>query len=311
MANKIITDQTLPDQFKQDGDILYGQDINQIVSVLKAAANALKKDMDTVISGNSDVIVKYTLEELNNEVAVNGTYGFLYEDDGLKLYQKQESGWVQVQEISLLQTLTNRDPDFDTVTIGGKTLSWDPEHGTIELDLENDVHLHLGQEQYFYAKAQQDNITIGDPVMFAGVDPTQGNHFIVKIATPAALNANPEYFIGVAAQNIPAGEFGYIIEFGHIENVNLPIETYAIGDILWFDSTNGGWTKTKPTRGKAQIRVAAVLKPNQNQNQTFTGQLFVRPSILEASNGVQSFLQDTQPEVFLDGDIWFDTSNTF
>ena len=62
MANQIITDQTLPDQFKQDGDILYGQDINQIVSVLKAAANALKKDMDTVISGSSDVIVKYTLE---------------------------------------------------------------------------------------------------------------------------------------------------------------------------------------------------------------------------------------------------------
>jgi hypothetical protein len=110
MANQIITDQTLPDQFKQDGDILYGQDINQIVSVLKAAANALKKDMDTVISGSSDVIVKYTLEELNNEVAINGTYGFLYQDDGLKLYQKLETGWTIVQEVSLLNALTNKNP---------------------------------------------------------------------------------------------------------------------------------------------------------------------------------------------------------
>lgn len=110
MANQIITDQTLPDQFKQDGDILYGQDINQIVSVLKAAANALKKDMDTIISGSSDVIVKYTLEELNNEVAINGTYGFLYQDDGLKLYQKLETGWTIVQEVSLLNALTKQNP---------------------------------------------------------------------------------------------------------------------------------------------------------------------------------------------------------
>lgn len=106
MANKIITDQTLSDQFKNDGEILYGQDINKIVSVLKGATNSLKKDIDTLISGNSNVIVKYSLEELNNEIAVTGTYGFLYEDDGLKLYKKEESGWVFVQEISLLETFT-------------------------------------------------------------------------------------------------------------------------------------------------------------------------------------------------------------
>lgn len=282
MANKIITDQTLPDQFKQDGDILYGQDINQIVSVLKAAANALKKDMDTVISGSSDVIVKYTLEELNNEVAVNGTYGFLYEDDGLKLYQKQESGWVQIQEVSLLNALTNKNPEFDTVKIGDKLVQFDEVHGALEVVLKDNVHLHLGQEQYFYAKAYQSNITIGDPVMFAGVE---GNHLRIQTATPAALNANPEYFIGIAAETMAAGEFGYVIEFGHLEGVNLPIETYTAGDILWFDATNGGFTKTKPERGKAQIRIAAVIKANQNTNQTYTGQIFVRPSILEGVDG--------------------------
>jgi len=282
MANKIITDQALPDQFKQDGDILYGQDINQIISVLKTASNELKKDMDIIISGNSDVIVKYTLEELNNEIAVTGTYAFLYQDDGLRLYQKEESGWVLVQEISLLNALTNKDPEFDTVTIGGKLIDYNEVDGAIQIALNDDVTLHLGQEQYFYAKASQGNIGIGSPVMFAGVE---GNHFIIKNATPTVLNANPEYFIGVAAQDILSGEFGYVIEFGHLENVNLPIETYAVGDILWFDSTNGGFTKIKPPRGKAQIRIAAVIKANQNTNQLNTGQIFVRPSILEASSG--------------------------
>ena len=305
MANKIITDQTLPDQFKQDGDILYGQDINQIVSVLKTAANALKKDLDTVISGSSDVIVKYTLEELNNEVAVNGTYGFLYEDDGLKLYQKQELGWLQVQEISLLQTLTNKDPEFDTVSIAGHLVDFDEVEGALQVALNDDVTLQIGQEQVFYGKAYQENIVNGSPVMFAGVE---GNHFRVKTATAAALNANPELFIGVATQDMDPGEFGYVTEFGFVRDVNLPVEDYSIGDILWFDATNGGFTKTKPDRGKAQIRIAAVIKPNQNTNQLFTGTLFVRPSILEGTGGIQTFLQNTEPEVFLDGDLWFDTS---
>jgi len=305
MANKIITDQVLPDQFKQDGDILYGQDINQIVSVLKAAANALKKDMDTVISGSSDVIVKYTIEELNEEVAIDGTYAFLYEDDGLKLYQKQELGWLQVQEISLLQTLTNKDPEYDTVKIGDFEVEPDLVNGTLSIKLNDDVHLHLGQQQYFYAKAYQQDIVIGDPVMFAGVE---GNHFRIQKASTTALNLNPEYFIGVAAQNMLQGEFGYVIEFGHLHNVDLPAETYAPGDVLWFDSTNGGWTTTKPERGKAQIRAAAVVEVNQNVNQTFTGSMFVRPTILEGTGGIQTFLQNTEPEVFLDGDLWFDTS---
>lgn len=304
MANKIITDQVLPDQFKQDGDILYGQDINQIVSVLKAAANALKKDMDTVISGSSDVIVKYTLQELNNEVAINGTYAFLYQDDGLKLYQKQELGWLQVQEISLLQALTNKDPEYDTVKIGDFEVEPDLVNGTLSIKLNDDVHLHLGQQQYFYAKAYQQDIVIGDPVMFAGVE---GNHFRIQKASTTALNLNPEYFIGVAAQNMLLGEFGYVIEFGHLHNVDLPAETYAPGNVLWFDSTNGGWTTTKPERGKAQIRAAAVVKVNQNVNQTFTGSMFVRPTILEGTSGIQTFLQNTEPEVFLDGDVWFDT----
>lgn len=197
------------------------------------------------------------------------------------------------------------DLSVGSITIGNHLVQWEDTHGTLELDLQNGVHLHLGQEQYFYAKAYQSTITIGDPIMFAGVE---GNHFRIQVATPAALNANPEYFIGVAAQNIDSGSFGYVTQFGHIHDVNLPAANYSAGDILWFDSTNGGWTTTKPPRGKAQIRAAAVIEVNQNVNQTFTGTMFVRPNILEGTGGIQTFLQNTEPENFLDGDIWFDTT---
>lgn len=214
-----------------------------------------------------------------------------------------------VEEINRLAGFFNgtSDAEVNTITIGEHLLEWDDTHGTLELTMFNNVPLHIGQEQYFYAKAYQENITIGDPVMFAGVE---GNHFRIKVATPEALNANPEYFIGIAAQTLLAGEFGYVIEFGHLEGVNLPEATYSPGDILWFDSTNGGWTTTKPGAGKAKIRAAAVIAVNQNVNQTYTGEIFVRPSILENAdfNGTNVFTINDEPTDQANGDLWFDNN---
>ena len=200
----------------------------------------------------------------------------------------------------------NFDLTVNSLTVGPHKITDDDTHGTLSLSLDNNVDLHLGQEMYFYAKAYQDNITVGDPVMFAGVE---GSHFRIQTATTTALNANPEYFIGVAAETMAAGEFGYVIEFGHIEGVNIPEADFSEGDILWFDSTNGGFTTTKPPRGQAQIRVAAVVATNQNVNQTYTGEIFVRPTILESAGGIQTFLSSTEPTTnYVDGDLWFDTS---
>jgi hypothetical protein len=195
-----------------------------------------------------------------------------------------------------------------SLTIGPHTITDDDTHGTLSLSLDSNVDLHLGQEMYFYAKAHQDNITVGDPVMFAGVE---GNHFRIKTATTAALNANPEYFIGVAAETMASGEFGYVIEFGHLEGVNLPEADFNEGDILWFDSTNGGFTATKPPRGQAQIRVAAVIATNQNVNQTYTGELFVRPTILESTGDASVTLSTSTPQSSdgITGDVWIEYSD--
>lgn len=113
MANKIIDDVALPDNFKTDGEILYGRDINQIVSVLKTAANLLKKDIDTLLTGSSTPIVKYTLAELEAEPAVVGTQGLVYEEDGIKLYEKGDPNWVYIKEVSLIDAATGQSILFN------------------------------------------------------------------------------------------------------------------------------------------------------------------------------------------------------
>lgn len=195
----------------------------------------------------------------------------------------------------------DEDITVNSITIGGHLVNWDNVDGALQVSLNDDVTLQIGQEQVFYAKAYQENILNGDPVMFAGVE---GNHFRIRVATVAAINAAPELFIGVATQDIAAGEFGYVTEFGFVRDFDTT--GFSAGDLLWFDSTNGGWTNIKPERGTAQIRVAAVVEANQNENQL--GKIFVRISNIEESSGIQTFTQATQPELFFNGDLWFQTT---
>jgi hypothetical protein len=237
--------------------------------------------------------------------------------------RRRLSAYVTDQEESILSVikdkLTNVKTKFDyyddllteqltfnTLSLNGRLFEWDEVSGAITIQLSEQFQLNVGQQMVYYGKAYQENITVGDPVMFAGVE---GNHFRLKVATAEVLNANPEYFIGVAAHSFASGEFGYVVEFGLITGVDLPDATYNPGDILWIDTENNGYTTTKPPRNKSQIRVATVIEVNQNVNETFTGTLFVRPTVLEGAGGIQTFLQDTEPEVSFDGDLWFDTSS--
>jgi hypothetical protein len=170
----------------------------------------------------------------------------------------------------------------------------------LEAQLTSNYRLRIGQNIVFYGKALG-AIDKGDAVQFVSA---QGDHFLIKKAVPSEINANPELFIGVSAQTLANEGFGFVVEFGPLTSVLK--EGFVQGNILWFaseGSTPGAWTKTKPERGFAQIRAAAVVNSQNAQN----GQWLVRISILEATSGIQTFLQDTEPENMQSGDLWFDT----
>jgi hypothetical protein len=170
----------------------------------------------------------------------------------------------------------------------------------LESQITSKFRLKIGQQSVFFGKASG-AIAKGDAIQFAGA---QGDHFLIKKAVQSEINASPEYFIGIAAQDLSNEEYGFVLEFGPLIGV---LKTGLVqGDILWFDSqgsTPGALTKVKPERGFAQIRVAAVINSQNAQ----LGQWLIRPSILETSNGIQTFLQNTEPDNLQEGDIWFDS----
>jgi len=111
---------------------------------------------------------------------------------------------------------------------------------------------------YIYGKAQS-AITKGQAVQFAGI---QGDHILIKAAVPSEINANPDYFIGLAEATLATDDFGYVLTQGELVDVNT--STYTAG-IIWFasaGSTAGALTATEPTGTNAKIQVGAVTKVN-------------------------------------------------
>ena len=115
---------------------------------------------------------------------------------------------------------------------------------------------------YVYGKAEV-NITKGQALQFAGV---QGDHILLKPAVPSEINANPDYFVGLAEANALANDFIYVVDKGEIRDLNTV--AYPSGTILWYQSegtTAGLLRTTEPSGNVAKIQVGAVTKSNETE----------------------------------------------
>jgi hypothetical protein len=174
-------------------------------------------------------------------------------------------GQVSAEYLDLSTTTTH--------SVNAGEIAWDSVYGTFDIGLLNGVILQAGQEIHFYGKAIE-AISNGDAVQFAGV---QGDHLLIKKAVALEINANPEYFMGVATQDFSNNQFGYVTAFGNVRGLNTT--SYNLGEILYFNSASlsvpGLLTSTKPTAPNAKIEVAAVVRVHGTQ-----GILMVRPHVM-------------------------------
>ena len=91
MANKRVTETLLPADFV-DGQVLYGADVNKIITILREAINQNKLDMDKILTGSTSPNVVYSYAALSTILSpADGDYGFVYNPevsgDGIKVYR--------------------------------------------------------------------------------------------------------------------------------------------------------------------------------------------------------------------------------
>jgi len=188
---------------------------------------------------------------------------------GDRIYLDGENGfgwYINVAESSGTGD-NDSDESFSRLILNRHEITWDSDHNTLAIQMNNQVTLQVGQEEHLYGKADG-AISNGQVVMFAGAE---GQHVNFSVADVNAEGFRNEWIIGVATQDFENNEFGYVTSFGFVRGVDT--SDFSEGALLWLDPTTPGRLIDSEGGYEYPILVAAVTRVNKNN-----GDLFVRPS---------------------------------
>jgi hypothetical protein len=190
-------------------------------------------------------------------------------------------------DISISGDITAVSGYFDTISfnidnesvLSKGQISWDDTEGTMDIGLTDNSTIHIGEHRYFRIRNETGNTLYKGQVVYAtGV---HSNGLITPDLYVADGSIREVRFMGVMLENVNHNNNGYVIDFGHLHDMDLDgsSSNYAVGDEIWnagdilyvHPTASGKLTKIEP---KHSISVAIVLDPgNGNGN----GQMFVRP----------------------------------
>jgi hypothetical protein len=195
---------------------------------------------------------------------------------------------------------------FDTaaeVVVGVGELAWNADQETLDLGLDANVTLQIGQEHVVRVKNASASVAIpkGTLVMFAGV---AGDTVTVA---PAVVDGSSlaEYILGITAEPILEEAFGFVTLDGFISNIDT--SAFTVGTILYGNpAVAGGLTGTKPAAPNLKLPVAAVTRSHAS-----TGRILVRMSnglSLEDLHSVQLTSEATGEVLQYDGTKWINSA---
>jgi len=167
---------------------------------------------------------------------------------------------------------------FDTATPSAETAvgitRWNADEETLETILTNGTILQHGQEiHYHVTNGSASQIDNGTLVMATDAEVGASGKIIVQ---PYDGTSPSKTIMGIATQNIPPNNQGYVTHFGKVRNVDTSggAENWEPGDILYADPDNAGkLTKILPAAPNTKTTVAFVIHDHAS-----SGILFVRPT---------------------------------
>jgi hypothetical protein len=161
---------------------------------------------------------------------------------------------------------------------------WSDDDATLDLMLLGGVSYQFGQQLDFHPKNTSGvQIDKGMAVMSTGVIGASTKIECARAVADGTVAA--QYMLGIATQDIPDNEFGYVAWFGSVRGFNttganktVP-EVWADGDILYFDPAYPGeLTKVQPAAPNLDLPIAIITNAANN------GAIFVRMKTGETMN---------------------------
>lgn len=144
-------------------------------------------------------------------------------------------------------------------------MGWNGATGTVQMGVTGgNVTAQIGQSLLaLVTNAETSTIGKGQAVYLFQA---QGNRATVKLASNLGDATSAKTF-GLAAENIPANQTGYIMCQGVVDGVNT--SAFAEGDTLYLGATPGTVTATKPSAPNHLVYIGVVERANAGNGQIY------------------------------------------
>jgi len=274
------------DSFRKDFDKQINEKINtEIIN--------LKKYISMYSSGGGSIAAQFADGgTMNGNLLVVGSLSareYLGIDSTLSQYLPLSGGTLtgdlafntgDINNVDAIQFNTTLETEPNTGQIG-----WNSADGTLDIGLNNNVTIPLGEKEVVYVKATEE-IKRGQCVYASGAVGGGSGNITVSLFSAISSGVDELRFLGIATQDFATNDFGYAATFGKIKDVDpqytrgtddpqyaLPRnQGWTLGTILYISATQPGrYTSIPPEAPNKTMAVAIVISENGN-----TRTLFVR-----------------------------------
>ena len=188
--------------------------------------------------------------------------------------------------------LSQQFSNGSALTVAAGKLWYDGSDGTWNAGMGGgNITQQIGEELFVYGKA---GATITDsPLQIVYQTSVVGasGHIVFNPTVAGITDAN--LILGCATENISIGNFGRITTYGTIHGITTNGtaygETWADGDIIWYNPVTGNPTKNKPTAPNIKVQLGIITHAGSGGS----GSFFVLVNIGSVLGGTDSNVQLT------------------
>lgn len=173
---------------------------------------------------------------------------------------------------------TNSDIEYlqfnltPTVDHAEGRVHWDEENGTVCIGMQGgSVKLQVGQETLIRARCKEaGGILDGQVVYISG---STGDRPEVMLAN--ADNYNKSFVLGIATENIPFNQSGFVCMEGIINDIPTNISGATEGCPIWLSTTAGEFTCTQPPAPNMNVFLGYIIRVSATE-----GRIAIRPTLI-------------------------------
>jgi len=179
-------------------------------------------------------------------------------------------------------------------TVAAGRMWYDGTTGAWNLGMGNgNITQQVGEELFYYGKA---SAAITDsPLQLIKQTGVVGASGVITFAPTTSGITDGNLIIGVATESIALNGFGRVTTFGVIHGITTDgsaySETWADGDVIWYNPVTGNPTKTKPVAPNIKVQIGTVIVAGPGGSGSFAVEIN-HGSVL---GGTDSNVQITSP----------------